>query len=91
MSFKDEINIALNTELESDAFVMDIITRFQQAIRNSITKPGVEEWCIMRISDTEPLTENQISKVKMACVKHIGVHVDVTTWEMLVKMENFLV
>lgn len=91
MSFKEEIKLSLNNELDADQLIMDIITRFQQAIRDSITTPGVEEWCIMRISDTEPLTENQVAKLKMACVKHIGVQVEVTMWEMLVKMENFLV
>lgn len=91
MSFKEEIKLSLNNELDADQFIMDIITRFQQAIRDSITTPGVEEWCIMRISDTEPLTDNQVAKLKMACVKHIGVQVEVTMWEMLVKMENFLV
>jgi hypothetical protein len=90
MSFKDEIKTSLNTELENDQFVMDIVTRFQNAIRSSIIAPGVQEAVIMRIHDTEPLTENQIAKVQMACVKHIEVDVTVTMWEMLVFMKHFL-
>ena len=91
MSFKDEINSSLNTELESDQFVMDIIARFQQAIRDSIADPGVSEYVIMRVSETEQMTENQIARVKMACIKHIGVSVDVSPWEMIVRMEQFLI
>ena len=90
MTFKDEINLSLNTEIEADQFVMNTIARFQQAIRESIAAPGVSEYVIMRVSETEPMTENQISKVKMACIKHIGVSVDVSTWEMIVRMEKFL-
>jgi hypothetical protein len=69
---------------------MDIITRFQQAIRNSITSPGVEEYVIFRMSETEPLTDNQIAKVSMACKIHIGVPVDVSMWEIVVRMQLFL-
>lgn len=90
MSFKDQIKLSLINELNADTFVMDIVTRFQQAIRDSIANPGIEEYVIFRMSETEPLTDNQIAKVKMACKVHIGVPLDVSMWEIIVRMELFL-
>jgi hypothetical protein len=87
--FKEEIKTSLNNELEADQFVMNIIERFKQAIRNSIVNPGVEEAVIFKISET-PLTDNQVAQVSMACVKHIGVEVTVTEWEIVVFMKLFL-
>ena len=106
MSFKQEISLALQTVLDSNTFIMDIITRFQDAIRQSIVNPGIESVVIMDIfplvtipaTETEEaytmpgeiLTDQQITQVHMACIKHIGVPVDVSPSQMVVFMEKFL-
>jgi hypothetical protein len=106
MSFKQEISLALQTELDSNTFIMDIITRFQETIRQSIVNPGIESVVIMDIfplvtipatetaeAYTMPgdiLTDQQITQVHMACIKHIGVPVDVSPAQMVVFMEKFL-
>jgi hypothetical protein len=38
----------------------------------------------------EPLTDQQITQVHMACIKHIGVPVDVSPIQMIVFMDKFL-
>lgn len=106
MSFKQEIALALQTELDSNTFIMDIITRFQEMIRQSIVNPGIESNVIMDIfpfvtvpaTETEEaytmpgeiLTDQQITQVHMACIKHIGVPVDVSPGQMVVFMDKFL-
>ena len=105
-SFKDEINGLLQAELDSNAFIMDIIDRFKGAIRQSIVDPGIDSVVIMDINPGtlvpatdeaeaytipgEPLTDQQITQVKMACIKHIGVDVDVSPYQMIVFMIKFL-
>jgi hypothetical protein len=89
MSFKEEIALMLQTELDSNQFIMDIVTRFQETIRQSIINPGIESVVIMDIL-TEPLTDQQITQVHMACIKHIGVPVDVSPIQMIVFMDKFL-
>jgi hypothetical protein len=105
--FKTEIKGSLETELDSNTFIMEIINRFKEAIRQSIISPGVESVVIMDIfpsvlvpatenepehmvSTGEPLTSQQITQVQMACIKHIGVPVDVSPLQMVVYMINFL-
>lgn len=106
LTFKQETNGLLQTELDSNTFIMDIISRFQQAIRQSIINPGVDTVVIMDINPGtlvpateegeaytipgEPLTDQQITQVKMACIKHIGVEVDVSPYQMIVFMIKFL-
>lgn len=90
MSFKQEIALALQTELDSNQFIMGIITRFQEAIRGSIVNPGIDTVVIMDIGLDESLTDQQMTQVKMACIKHIGVPVDVSPMQMVVFMDKFL-
>lgn len=106
MSFKQEIALSLQTELEGNQFIMDIIQRFQEAIRQSIINPGIESVVIMNIfplvevpaTETEAaytlpgdiLTDQQMTQVKMACIKHIGVPVEVSPIQMIVFMDKFL-
>jgi hypothetical protein len=90
MSFKEEIALMLQTELDSNQFIIDIVTRFQETIRQSIVNPGIDTVVIMDILSAEPLTEQQITQVKMACIKHIGVPVDVSPIQMIVFMDKFL-
>ena len=89
MSFKQEIALMLQTELDSNQFIMDIVTRFQNTIRQSIVNPGVESVVMMDIQ-TEPLSDQQITQVSMACIKHIGVPVNVSAVQIYVYMDKFL-
>jgi hypothetical protein len=105
--FKTEIKSSLETELDTNTFIMDIVNRLKDSIRQSIISPGVASVVIMDIfpsvlvpatetepehmvSTGEPLTNQQITQVQMACIKHIGVPVDVSPLQMVVYMINFL-
>lgn len=90
MSFKDEVKGMLQAELDADPFITGVITRFKQAIKDSITNPGIDSVVIMNIGIDDGISEQQITQLKMACVTHIGVPVDVSRYEMVVHMINFL-
>lgn len=106
MSFKEEVSGLLQTEIDSNAFIMDIVNRFKETIRQSIINPGIDSVVIMDIypitvvpaTETEPehtikaepLTEQQIAQLQMACVNHVGVPVDVSPYQMVVQMIKFL-
>jgi hypothetical protein len=104
--FKTEIKESLQTEIDNNTFIMDIITRFKDTIRQSIVNPGIDTTVIMDVfpptiipateTDPEqsifgdPLTTQQITQIQMACIKHIGVPVEVTPYQLVVFMTNFL-
>jgi hypothetical protein len=88
MSFKQEIALMLQTELDSNQFIMDIVLRFQETIRQSIVNPGIDTIVMMDIA--EQLNDQQISQVNMACIKHIGVPVNVSSVQIYVYMDKFL-
>ena len=78
----------LQTELDSNQFIMDIVLRFQETIRQSIVNPGIDTIVMMDIA--EQLNDQQISQVNMACIKHIGVPVNVSSVQIYVYMDKFL-